>query len=355
VGRGEPTLNGNTPSDVTAPLRVTADDPTYRERAQAEAKFWQEVHPCGLEASNPAYADGPVDLYFNERFTGSRDLSWAGSIPRYGRFQRGLMLGTVSEPLESYILETNPSLHLTFMDISPGPLERRQAQLGKRYPGRVATLVADLNFAEMEPDSYDLVVSSGTVHHVTNLEYLAFQINRGLRAGGYFFLQDYVGEPRFGFTDEKKHVYEVIYNRDLLRQGSRRPGLVWMDESDLSPFCGVRSDAILATLSEQLEVVEERTAAALVVPLMRSRPLDDRTPQGTWDADAWKPYAPRWRWFLEKTRERFPSIRGKKKSPQCLLGQEFLNELFLVGDALVDAGILLPCLAFAVYRKRPMS
>ena len=333
-------------------LRVQPDDPAYLERAAAEARYWQAVHPCGLEAVHPAYADGPVDRYFNRRFTGDAKQSWPSRIPQLGTFRRGLMLGAVSVPFETYILETNPALHLTLVDIAAGPLARRVEALGARFRDRLSTLSADLNFIELEPERYDLIISSSTVHHVTNLEYLAYQLNRGLTADGYFLLEDYVGEPRFGFSEAKKRVYEMVYDRDLARQGDRRSGLIWQDDSDLSPFCGLRSDEILTVLPQWLEVVELHTAAALVTPMMRSRPVDDRTPKGEWTADAWKPLGRRHRWMIEKLRERFPQLLGKRRSHQGLIPQVFLDELFLVGDVLAEAGILLPCSAYGRFRKQ---
>ena len=121
--------------------------------------------------------------------------------------------------LESRILEDNPALHVTFFDISEGALERRRELLGRRYPGRVETRVADLNFVELPSAAYDMIASSSTIHHVTNLEHLAAQVNGALVDGGYFFLEDYVGEPRFQFTAEKKRVYRQIFNRDQARRG----------------------------------------------------------------------------------------------------------------------------------------
>ena len=191
---------------------------------------------------------GPIDLYINERFTGDRRVRWHDTIARRKTFRRGLMLGTTALKLEADILKTNPSLHLTFVDLSDGPLRRRVEVLGQRFPGRVATSVADLNFIELPADAYDLVVSASTLHHVTNLEYLGYQINRTLTADGWFFLHDYVGEPRCTPSPAKKQVFEVIYTRDILRQPGRQPGLLWSDESDLSPFCGVRSHDILGAL-----------------------------------------------------------------------------------------------------------
>ena len=339
-------------SDGKNLFRVRPEDPAYLEQAAAEARYWHTVHPYSLEAVHPAYADGPVDRYLNRKFTGDAQRSWPSRIPQFGAFRRGLMLGALSLPFETYILETNPALQLTLVDIAAGPLTRRVEALGARFRDRLATLEADLNFVELEPNRYDLIISSGTLHHVTNLEYLAYQVNRALTADGCFLLEDYVGEPRFAFSNEKKRIYEVLYERDLARQGGRQKGLIWQDDSDLSPFCGVRSKEITTVLPQWLEVVELHTAAALVTPLMRSHPVDDRTPKGEWTADAWKPLSSRRRWIVEKVRERYPRLLGKRRSHQGLMLQEFLDELFLVGDALSDAGILLPCLAFGRFRKK---
>ena len=56
--------------------------------------------------------------------------------------------------------------------------------------------------------------------------------------------------------------------------------------------------------------------------------------------------------MVAKLRERYPRLFGKLRSHQGLIGQDFLDELFLVGDVLVDAGILLPGVAFGRFRKR---
>ncbi len=66
----------------------------------------------------------------------------------------------------------------------------------------------------------------------------------------------------------------MLYDRDLGRQRGRRPGVVWYDASDLSPFCGVRSDEIVDVFRTFLDEVQVRTAAALTLPMTRCRPAD---------------------------------------------------------------------------------
>ena len=240
-------------------LRVQPDDPHYQEQAAAEAEFWSKPHPCSMEAMETAREpEGPTEIYRNVRYTGDPRREWQETIAGHGTFRRGLVLGTSSLRVEGSILATNPSLHLTFLDISQGAVDRRAEVLGARYPGRVATQVADLNFVEFEPAQYDLIVSSSSLHHVTNVEHLAFQINRSLRPEGRFFLDDYVGEPRFQFSAEKRRVFELLYERDLARKPGRQTGLYWLDTTDLSPFCGLRSDETLDILARYLKEIQVR-------------------------------------------------------------------------------------------------
>jgi SAM-dependent methyltransferase len=323
-------------------LRVTADDPEYRRLAAAEMEYWSKPHPFGLETLETVESGGPVERYNNARFTGDASTPWYETIPRYGAFRRGLALGTSAMTVEARILETNPSLHLTFLDISPGAVERRAHVLGPRFPGRVGTAVGDLNFLEPEPESYDLIVSSASLHHVTNLEYAAHQINRALTRDGYFFLQDYVGEPRFQFSEEKKRIFTLLHDRELaLHQPGRRTSIVFDDASDLSPFCGVRSDEALGVLRTYLTEVEVRTSGALLVALMRAHPTDNLRPIPTraQRAAAW----------LERHAYR---LVGRLPPRKSLVPDRYLKAVSEIGDLLADAGLLTPGTAFGVYRKR---
>ncbi len=326
-------------------LRVGPDDAEYRRQAAAEAEYWSSPVPFALESLEERFSEGPVDRYTNRRFTGDRRVGWHQTIARHGTFRRGLVLGLSALRLEGEILATNPALHLTFMDISPGSLARRAERLGAQFPGRVDTRCADLNFVELERDAYDLVVSSSSLHHVTNLEHLAWQINTTLAPGGMFFLNDYVGEPRFQFRPTKQRVFELIHDREVARTPGRRPGCRFMDASDLSPFCGVRADDVLPVMGTYLDEVEVRTAAALTVALMRSRPADG----------AVVPPPGRVRRATAAVVRRALAVVGKLPPVRVPVSTRLLDELFLAGDVLTDAGLILPGTAFATYRKRSPS
>jgi SAM-dependent methyltransferase len=291
-----------------------------------------------LEALDEVLAEGPIERYINRRFTGDPHVAWEQTIARYGTFRRGLALGTSVPALEARILESNPELHLTFVDISEGALERHGTMLEERFSGRIDTLLADLNFVELEPNAYDCIISVGTIHHVMNVEYLASQVNGALTPGGYFFLQDFVAETRCHYTPERRRVYEEIARRMAVRAGIP-PDIVWDEEGTLSPLCAVRSEDTLDVFATFMHPETVRTAGSLLGPMMRSRCATQPT------VARW---APRRVAFLFRSRlRRMLGLRRER-----MLDERFLDELTRIGDILEDTGVLLPNIAFAVYRKR---
>jgi SAM-dependent methyltransferase len=323
-------------------LRVSPENPVYQRQAAIEAEFWAQPQPGSIEAGELRdWSPTQTELYQNERFTGDPHVPWQRTLSRYGGFRRGLALGTSSLRDEAWLLATNRDLHLTFLDLSAGALARREEQLGVRFPGRVVTRVADLNFVELERAQHDLVVSSASLHHVTNLEHLAGEIDRALRPGGYFFLHDYAGENRFQFADPKKRVFEAIFARDVARQPGRVARLEWADPSDLSPFCGVRSEDVLGVLRTHLTEVSIRIAGTLIVPLLRVRVVEEGKPIRF----------SRWQLLRHRLRLRFPHVFGRP-GREIPLAPAFFRELTLIGELLAEAGMLLPGNVLAVYRKR---
>jgi SAM-dependent methyltransferase len=324
-------------------LHVAPDNPAYRQQAAAEAEFWARPQPGSIEAGETRdWAPTQTERYHNERLTGDPSVPWPAVLGRYGRFGRGLVLGTSSLRDEADLLAANPDLHVTFVDISAGALARREEHLGARFPGRVRTRVADLNFVAFERAHYDVIVSAASMHHVTNLEHLAGEIDAALTSKGYFFLYDYAGENRFQFSLTKKGIFEAIFARDVARRPGRACRVEWLEPGDLSPFCGVRSEDVLAVLRARLVEVSVRVAGTLIVPLLRVRVVEEGAPI-TFS---------RLQRLTHRLRLRFPGICGRP-ARQIPYDPRFFDELTLVGELLAEAGVLLPGNVLAVYRKRP--
>lgn len=319
--------------DHHAIMRVRPGDPGYAADAAAEAEFWAQPHLFGIGLPDAAFADGPFDRYTNRRFTGDPHTRWFDTIVRYGTFTRALILGAASLDIEARLLETHPALHITLCDISAGAIATHAEALNARFPGRADARVMDLNFAELPPAAFDLCVSTATLHHITNLEWLAAQVHHALAAGGYFFLQDYVGEPRFHFTPAKRRVFEAILARDVAERPERSTWtMAWPEDSDTvySPFEAIRADETLPVLQQQFETVHLRTAGAMSgLFLFRRRAAARRASIAV----------------RALARLRRPADDARLR--------RFQQDVMLIDEVLCDSGALQPNNAFGVFRKPP--
>lgn len=325
-------------------LHVTRDE-EYIRQAQAEAEYWAQPQIFSLDIDLPP----AVDEYFNEQLTGDRHVAWHETIPQYGSFRRGCALGLGGLKRESRILEQNPSLHLTILDISEAALSRRRQELNALYPGRVTSAIADLNFVELAPDSYDLILSDSCLHHVLNLEHVAFQVDKALAPDGYFFLNDYVGESRFQYAGEKKRYFEAAVDRARPRHPTVRgqhPAWPRLDgwEERFSPFEAVRSEETLAIVRRYLTEVSVRYAGVLIPLLLWLRPVDGTAPPSG---------------LRRRLRRLALRLTGGSSIATTAGGLSMIEELGpdLIQDdrELSRSGRFRPNIGFAIYRKRPAA
>lgn len=324
------------------PIRVTPDDAEYQRLSAKEAAYWASVEEGFLEKVEARADNTPIERHTNTRFTGRENLRWYETIADRGPFRNGLVLGTSGMGQDARMLEMMPGLRLTFCDIAEASLQRWQQVLGAKFPGRIETRIEDLNFVELPPDTYDLVVSSSTLHHIINLEHVAQQVNRTLTPDGIFALQDCVCENRLQFDERKKRIFELLYNRDIARHKGRRPGVIWHNEdpAKFSPFCGIRSGDILEVMAREMHQVELHTATPISSLLVYATPADG-VKIGMMD---------RVRSAISRRVRKLPVLR---RLPQpMLLSPALVEDLLLADDILSDSGVFKPFNAFAIYRKR---
>ena len=157
-------------------------------------------------------------------------------------------------------------------------------------------------------------------------------------------MQDYTGENDHAFCEQKKRIFEAVYNRDVARHAGRRPGVTWVNENReaRSPFCGVRSADIVPVLDAHLDRVELHTAETISGLLIFAVPADGAK-IGRVERFA--------RRALDRARRATPVLRRFPSPP--LIGRELLHDLFLVDEIVCDAGLFPPMNTFGVWRKRP--
>jgi SAM-dependent methyltransferase len=106
---------------------------------------------------------------------------------------------------------------------------------------------------------FDLMLSTGALHHVTNLEGLLSRLSEMLDPEGYFVVLEYVGPNRFQWTDRQIAVInrissslDVCYLKDHARIELGRPSL---DEFlAIDPSEAVRSEDVLGQLHDHFTI-----------------------------------------------------------------------------------------------------
>jgi SAM-dependent methyltransferase len=173
-------------------------------------------------------------------------------------------------------------------DLSEGAIAQASATFEKAAipKGSYAFEVADANDLQME-DSFDLILSSGALHHVTNLEGLLSKLSSMLGINGYFVLLEYVGPNRFQWTDPQLSVINGIlrqvdprYLRENTRVDLSPPKIA--DMMSVDPSEAVRSEDVLRLLPEYFTIEYLRDINGTVMhplyPLLNGRHTNTNTP-----------------------------------------------------------------------------
>jgi SAM-dependent methyltransferase len=252
-------------------LVVRETDAVYAGRARAESEYWAQGNFDGrffalVSAENRA---------INTAYTGDADRTWLDDLMARGPFERAAVLGCDEGGYERRWIGGGGSQRLDVYELSPGVIRQVRAGLGLGWSAlhgpkrRVRFIHADLNFASLPADHYDVVWSSGCLHHIVNLERLFAEVERSLRPGGLFAIRDYVGEPRMQFDAERLARINSVLRQVPARY--RRIEIVAaprLQQSEVtpphpSPFCGVRSDEILPLAEARFDVVHKAVTGAL--------------------------------------------------------------------------------------------
>jgi SAM-dependent methyltransferase len=145
-------------------------------------------------------------------------------------------------------------------DISEGAIAQANSAFEKAAIPRdsYAFEVADADNLELE-DWFDLIFSTGALHHVTNLEGLLSKLSSMLGTNGYFVVLEYVGPNRFQWTDTQLSVINGILRQldpRYLKKNTRidlgRPSIA--DFMVIDPSEAVRSEDVLRLLPEYFTI-----------------------------------------------------------------------------------------------------
>jgi SAM-dependent methyltransferase len=139
----------------------------------------------------------PVIEHISEICTGDRQKWWVpGFKERYcerGPFEHGLFLACGNGWVEREFVDWGIVRRATAFDYSTELLRAAERERGERD---ITYFQADANTIDFEPDSFDLIVNVGALHHVQYLDRLCRILCKALTADGLLVGYDYVGPSR---------------------------------------------------------------------------------------------------------------------------------------------------------------
>ena len=172
--------------------------------------------------------DGPVEEY----------ADWAHFLlADYGPRERCLSLGSGIGRVEKYLVNAGFTERMETYELCADSNESI-----RQKDSRINTLVADLNFTDLQPNSYDFILCHGVLHHLINLEHVLHMINLALKEDGIFLVYEYVGETRWQFTERRLNSLREMF-----------PGLVFKPPlpCNIRGFESVRSGELLGLIQDQ--------------------------------------------------------------------------------------------------------
>jgi len=225
---------------------------------------------------------------------GSESQRMAGVVPPEWRYHRHLRHNVIvhGENVDRLLEQIKPGMMVLELGCASGWLTLAMAQKGAnatgrdlsekslslarayyesirdRVPGNVQYEAADLNQVVLPPETYDVIVVKGVLHHLVNLEHVIGEIYKALKPGGLLWVDDtnrdeallsVLAAGAFTFILATRTSYADKF-RALLKFGLRTPSRVQasIEAHGLSPFEGAGREHDWLKLIYQKFHVERR-------------------------------------------------------------------------------------------------
>jgi len=172
--------------------RAMADRSIYDAMAARENEVWGKILP-DRERSEAAIEDtkASIELCVARHFSSLSTLAQERTL----KFEHGLTLGCGAGRCERELLRNGVCRTFHGIDISEDAIAAAR-EIAKEQNLPLTYEVADLNFLELPEKTFDLVVAQTCLHHILFLERVAEQVWRSLKADGYLWIHDFVGETQ---------------------------------------------------------------------------------------------------------------------------------------------------------------
>lgn len=195
-------------------------------------------------------------------------------------FDRSLSICCGDGAHEIQLYQSGKVRFVSGVDISAGAIKQAVARFETIAAprDRYRFEMRDVNALNLD-GTFELILSTGALHHTTNLEDLLGKLECLLTPNGYFIVVEFIGPNRFQWTDRQIEiankvlsVLDPFYLRDGDRTRFERPSIESMLKSD--PSEAVRSADVYPLVKKYFDVRYERfyngTLLHQLYPLLRS-------------------------------------------------------------------------------------
>jgi SAM-dependent methyltransferase len=172
--------------------RAMADRSVYDAMAARENEVWGKILP-ERESSEAAIEDtkASIELRVARHFSSLSTIAQERKL----KFEHGLTLGCGAGRCERELIRSGVCRTFHGIDVSANAIIAAR-EIAKEQNLPLTYEVADLNFVELPEKTFDLVVAQTCLHHILFLERVAEQVWRSLKADGYLWIHDFIGETQ---------------------------------------------------------------------------------------------------------------------------------------------------------------
>src|SRR3989344_1399005 len=179
--------------------------------------------------------------YYNKKLTGNPKEGPIEFLKALKHFDTALSLGAGIASFEFELIKQSIVGTIDIIDFSESGMRKKAKKAG--FSSRMNLFSDDLNFIDLGKNKYDLIICRNILHHIVNLEHVLYEVNAALKKGGIFFIEDYIGENKFHWSDKRSALIKKTADMLPCIIKKKRTKTTEKDLINyLSPFESIRSE-----------------------------------------------------------------------------------------------------------------
>lgn len=223
-----------------------------------------------------------IEKHINRTISGDPGKNWMDYVKAtYAPMPlaRGLSLGCGGGGLERHGLFLDICRHFDAYDVAPGAIDVAKTEAAKiGFGERTHYEARDLNTMTLPAATYDIAFACQSAHHFSAIEHIFGEVQRALKPGGLFILNEFVGPTRFQWTDKQlaivndilrdlpKDYRRLVLSPDTVRDQLLRPTVEQMIAID--PSEAVRSGELVLLVNTHFDVIEKIDFGGTILQLL---------------------------------------------------------------------------------------